>query len=376
MKNLFANILIFFVVFSFIGCRSRNNSTHDKKLCDSIVTNQYAEYFKIEYFEHYKKITVLNPWKENAVFDCYYLSKDSLPFSDGTFIQTPIKNVIATSCSLFEFFHLINETNKISGVCDIKRIYNKEIQEKYQNKELDDVGSAFAINMEKVLRINPSAVFINGFNEDDQNGNRIKSMNIPTIYTIEWVEKNALARAEWIKFVAAFFDKEQYADSIFKEIEHNYNSSKALVSQIKQKPTILSGNSFNGVWYLPGGKSFLAQLYNDAGGNFNYKNDDSMGSLTLDFETILEYYHDADIWLNAVVNNRNELLNQEARLTYFKPIKENRVYNFNKRCTSTGGNDYWETAIARPDILLKDIISVIHPEILDHYEPFFINAVE
>jgi len=45
-----------------------------------------------------------------------------------------------------------------------------------------------------------------------------------------------------------------------------------------------------------------------------------------------------------------------------------QVYNFNKRLLPSTANDFWESAVARPDLLLSDVIAILHPEILPGYQ--------
>ena len=66
----------------------------------------------------------------------------------------------------------------------------------------------------------------------------------------------------------------------------------------------------------------------------------------------------------------------DSRLLLFEAAKSHRVYNYNKRTTPSGGNDFWETAVARPDILLKDVIKVLHPELFPTYETFYIDQLK
>jgi iron complex transport system substrate-binding protein len=58
-------------------------------------------------------------------------------------------------------------------------------------------------------------------------------------------------------------------------------------------------------------------------------------------------------------------------MTKLPVYKSGNVWNNRKRMTPGGGNDYWESAVVRPDILLADFISIIHPELLPGQQPYY-----
>lgn len=173
-----------------------------------------------------------------------------------------------------------------------------------------------------------------------------------------------------------FFDKSTVADSIFNKIEAKYIEISNLAENSIQKPTIVTGNDFRGTWYVPGGGSYAAELYRKAGGNYYFQNDTTSGSIPLSIEAALKDFVDADVWLWCSFKSLQELKNTNERYTLFKSFKMGNVYNNLKRSTPSGGNDYWESAVARPDIILQDVIKVLHPELLPDYELFYLEKLK
>ncbi|NLX82126.1 MAG: ABC transporter substrate-binding protein, partial [Proteiniphilum sp.] len=165
-----------------------------------------------------------------------------------------------------------------------------------------------------------------------------------------------------IKLIAEFVDKREQASSLFDDIENRYNDYIDIAKVIKQKPTILSGDNFQDTWYVPGGDSFNAHYFNDAGANYYYKNDKTNGSIGLDIESILVQFGDADVWIDCEANSYTELINKDRKYNLLKAVKNKRVFNNRNRTTATGGNDYFESAIANPDLILRDIIKALHPD--------------
>ena len=340
---------------------------------------KYATGFSVSYFQDYKRVEVFNPWQTNTYLAVYYLVSDKsakVP-NDGIRIQIPLNKLGITSCTHIEFLNLLGVLSTVKGVSTPDLIYNQYLQEAYQRGELVHLGEAFKINFEKLLLLSPDALMVSCYNNhQDENTRRLQDANVKLIYNNEWMEESLLARAEWIKFVAAFYNKEYLADSIFNTIENNYIQAQTLANKVEIKPSILSGGNFKGTWYMPSGRIFMSKLYTDAGGYYYYADDTNTGSLPLSFETVLLNQQNSDVWLNAQANSIEELLAQDQRHALFYAVKNKRVYNFNARSNKQGANDFWEGAIAHPDIILYDVIWALHPNLLPDYQPFYIKQLK
>lgn len=366
----FNYIFLCLAVLSVTACSTGSNKTDviSDSADSSVIV--YAKGFSIRYFSDYTQVIVNNPWKSGSIYATYFLVKDTqteVP-EGGVKILVPLKTIAPASVTHYEFLHLLGELNTVTGICQADIVYNKEIKKGIEEGRITDLGDAFHINVEKVLQLSPSALMMSGYNQKDANLQRISQAGIPVIYNNEWMETSLLGRAEWIKFVTAFYDKSQLADSVFSNIENRYNDIKQKVTNIKDKPGIMAGSNFRGTWYMPAGRSFMGQLFADAGSRYFYSNDTTTGSLPLNVEKVLRDFSDADIWLNCNFATLDELIKSDSKHALFKPVQTRQVYNFNRRMLPSGANDFWESAVARPDLLLSDVIAVLHPEILPDYE--------
>ncbi len=342
------------------------------------LTVTHAGGFYVHYHEAYKEVVVINPWQKEEVFARYYLvsSRDQEVPSNGMKIVVPVKTVAITSATHTEFLQLLSVISDVTGICSPNLIYNPFLRERIERNELVDLGDSFSINVEKTMLLNPDMVVMSGYNQNDPNAKRLMQAGVPVVYNNEWMEGSLLARAEWIRFMSLFWNKEHEADSIFCNIESDYLRVKELASATNVKPTIMSGSNFRGTWYKPGGGSFMARLYSDAGGSYFYANDSSRGSLPLQVETVIRNFADADVWLNCNFKTIDELLEADRKHALFSPVANARVYHFNKRMLPSGANDYWESAIARPDLLLMDVIKMLHPELLPEHDLVYAGKLE
>ncbi|NDV66792.1 ABC transporter substrate-binding protein [Bacteroides sp. 224] len=374
-SSLLGILCVFLLLCSCSGQRTTKSVETEKTRTIAI---SYANLFSIHEANDYTTVTVLNPWQQGEVYAKYHLVKNNettVP-ADGYKVKIPLESLMTNSATHLGFLELLGELDKVTGVCSADYIYNPTIRQRVKEGRVQDLGDSFNLDIEHLLLLRPQAVMTTAYNADDENSRKMMQTGLTILYNIEWQEETLLGRAEWIKFIGAFFDKAAQADSLFTTIETGYNEVKTLASTIDGKPTVLSGQDFRGSWSMPGGRSFNAQLFRDAGGSYYYENDKGTGSINNTIEEALVHFGKADVWVGVQANTLEELGKMDSKYKLFKAYKGGNVYNANKRVNETGGNDYWEGAVARPDLLLSDMMKVFHPELLPEYEFTYIQKVE
>lgn len=375
--NRLVYIFSIILVLSFISCASKHDKTVNR--IGKNVTLSYAKGFEIADADSFTIITVKNPWKENTNYARYYLIKetDVVTPTDGVRIKIPITSLMVNSATLLGFIDILNELDKVTGVCNSHYIYNPYILESIKSDKILDLGEAFNLDIERLMLLQPQAVMTTAYNTDDENAKRLKQSGINIIYNIEWQEPSILGRAEWIKFIGAFFDKQVMADSIFNEIASNYNATKDEVKRANvDAPTIFSGQDYRGTWSMAGGKSYTAQLFKDANATYQFMNDTTTASISATTEDALLRFADTEIWIGTQENTLEELGLRDNRYKLFNAYKTGKVFNNNKRINHKGGNDYWESGVVRPDLLLKDMIKICHPSLLPDYETTYMDQLK
>lgn len=367
------------VVFMLTACTGGGGKSYSDTSAeaDSVMALQNAELFAVEYHKDYKKAIVMNPWQKGEVLGTYYLvNSDSVQVpSDGTKIKIPLEKTATVSCCHVAFLDNLGLLSKIKGVCSSQLIYNPKICAMVESGECKDLGDSFSISFEPTLMVAPDAIFATAFNQIDPYLNRVKDAGVKAVSTVEWMEGDILGRAEWIKFVAAFFNEEQKADSIFGSITSEFDSLRHLAADVTVRPSVLPGLTFKGTWYMPAGKSYMAKLFEYAGADYYFKNDTTEGSFPLSFEFVMKNFRECDVWVGLDVNTYSELLAADSRLAEFKAFREHKAFNNSKRSNHRGGNDFWENGFVHPELILKDLIIVFHPELLPQEETFFINPL-
>ncbi len=193
----------------------------------------------------------------------------------------------------------------------------------------------------------------------------------------EYLERHPLGRAEWIKFMALFFGKERQADSVFRSIEKQYLQTAQLASEAMMKPTVLCGVLYGDSWFLPGGENYASRILRDAGCNYLWAADSSIGFLQFGFETVYTKAKNADLWIGvAAFKSLKELRAAEERYALFAPFKQGNVYTYDARHGAKGGSEFLELGYLRPDLVLKDLVKIAHPERLPNHTLFFYKKLE
>ena len=287
-------LLIFFTLIILFSCGEVNESTTEPTTSSEQIS--YAKGFHIEYHENYKIVKVLQPWKgENKSLNYVLYEHEKPEHIEGIFIKTPIKSIVCLSLTHLAFIEKLNEVNSIKGIAGCNYVSSEVIKEKISTNVIQEVGQHEVFNYEILVNIAPDIVMAYGIDQSSTAKlNKFASLGLTTVLNAEYMELHPLGMAEWIKFVAAFYNKEQLADSIFKHIEAEYLNVKKTVADLKEQPTVFTGMPWNGAWHVPGGASFQAQFLKDAGANYIWSDNDEERSIVKSKEIIIDEALNAD----------------------------------------------------------------------------------
>ena len=283
----------------------------------------------------------------------------------GIRIKSPCKKIASLSSIYTAMLCDLNAIENIVAIDNIDYVNDVRVITKFKAHQLHELSKGPEMNVEQTVALHPDVIFSFGMGNPQQDINtKLLQANIPLVISLDHLEETPLARAEWIKFYAVFVNKQSLADSIFNMVEKNYFELKSLAANIKKHPTVFNELKCGDVWYMPGGKSYVAQLIKDASATYVWQSDSSYGSHPFSFEQVYAKAKDAEYWINlSSVNSKKELLSLEARYAEFKAVTLGNLYNNNKIKNSKGYSTYWETAMIYPNHILSDLISIFHPEL-------------
>ena len=128
---------------------------------------------------------------------------------------------------------------------------------------------------------------------------------------------------------------------------------------------------------MPGGQSYLGQFLRDGKADYYWFSDSTSGSIPLSFEVVFDKQGEADIWFGpGQCKTLEDLKNLDDRYTLFKPYKTGNVFCYTKRMNSRGANDWFESGVMQPDVVFKDVIKILHPELLPDHELYFYQQLK
>jgi iron complex transport system substrate-binding protein len=365
------------LLFTFISCNKKESKTSENTRNKEI---KHAKGLTILTKENYSIVEVSSPWPNSKKKYYYILKKKNavIPkeYKNFTQIQVPIKTIVLTSTTHIPSLEMLGEENKLIGFPNLNYISSEKVRNLIDAGKIKELGSNQSLNTEVILDLQPDAIMGYGLDNKNPTLDNLEKNGLKVILNGDWNEQTPLGKAEWIKLFGALFGKEKQANEIFNSIEKTYNETLKLVEKTKVKPTVLSGSLYEDKWYLPQGESWGAKFITNANGNYLWAKTKGTGSLSLSFEKVYSLAKNADIWFMDQYTSLEEIKNANPHYSQFKAFKTKNIYSFSKKKGKTGGVIYYELAPNRPDLVLKDLVKIFHPELLPNYELYFFEKLK
>ena len=365
-KFYYLSIVTIVLLLSACGGGSKTSSAFDGK----IFPLKYAENLTLIQGEGYTEARLRNPWDTTALLRTYILvdKNSEMPkhLPEGTLVRTPLSKALVYTATHCNLIHELDAVKSIGGICEIQYIKVPEIVEGCKNGTIVNAGEGTNPDIEKIIDLHPDALLLSPYENSGGHG-QVEKLKIPIIECADYMETSALGSAEWIRFYGLLFGREALADSIFAEVEKNYNELKALATSQPVKPRLMCEMKSGSAWYVSGGRSTTGKLYADAGADYVFASYPNAGGVPLSFETVFDKAQDADVWLmkyNHPTDKTYKSLQEDyAPYANFKAFKEKNIYHCN-----TAHKKYYEDFPFHPDRVLKDLIKIFHPSLFPEYE--------
>lgn len=326
----------------------------------------WAKQLTIVDFPDYTVVTLRNPWDTLQTLHTYVLApkEKQLPDSllpEGTIVRIPLSNSLVYSSVHCGLLADLDVLEAVGGVCDLRYINQSQILDRQAQGLVSDCGISTNPDIERIIQLNPDAILLSPYQDSNGYG-RVGKLGIPLVECADYLETSALGRAEWMRFYGRLFGVAERADSLFAEVEEHYRQLclKARLSSVSL--SVFGDMKYGSVWYVPGGRSPMGQLYADACGRYVFADKSTSASLPMSFEAVFDRAHDADVWLIKYNRERDltyaDLCADYAGYAEFKAFRRRNVYGCN-----TARVNYHEETPFRPDYLLSDLIQILHPDL-------------
>ncbi|UJP66681.1 ABC transporter substrate-binding protein [Mongoliitalea daihaiensis] len=368
------------LLFLLVGCTNQESIQNWELESLSL---SYAEGFSVAKGDDFWVLTVSQAFPEAKESFRYLILEEGSKTSYAAksfdaVIQLPVSEVLLTSTTHVPHLDYLQETDLLVGFPNLDLISSVPTRARIAKGLVKDLGNAPSANIELILEIAPDWMMVSTLGEDLSYLEILKKGGVPAVINGEYVEQHPLGRAEWIKFTGVLLGKWDDAVRVFEEIEQNYQETLALLTtQELAKPTVISGVMYKDIWYMPGADSWGARLLAEAGGAYLFKDQKGSGSSQLSYEVVLDRGQEAAYWIGAAdFPNLQAMGEAEPRYRSFDAWKKGNIYTYTQKKGETGGLEYFELGYLRPDLIVKDLMMIFHPELFPGDTMYFYQKLD
>lgn len=342
----------------------------------------HARGFAIEYHTNYKLVSIFTGSGDKQDTARYLLVQRGTPAPGGypraQKILVPLQSMVGSSSMHVALADFAGCPQIIAGLENLRYVYAASVRERIAKGLVKAVGVEGNLDNEQLLALQPDLVMVTGNPEIKPAKYRVlQEAGIPVLANAEWMETTPLGQAEWVKLMAALVNREAWVNRQFGEVEKEYQRLSALGRTASDKPSVITGLSYKGTWFVPRGESFVAQFLKDAGARYPWAEAKGTGNLALGFEAVAPRALEADYWINTSdAVSRADIADRDHRYTDFRPYKTGSIYNNNNRVNDQGSNDYWESAAVHPQLILADLIKIFHPALLPGHQLVYYKQIK
>ncbi|BCQ10209.1 ABC transporter substrate-binding protein [Mycobacterium heckeshornense] len=338
-----------------------------------------ATNFTISYHLSYQVLTVKQPYP-NAAPESYVLVRCGAPrpllageLTHARQITVPVTTMYSASTTHLGMIAELDQTDVVSGVATAANVVSPRLRQRIATGHIAEFAPGGQVDIETVIAAHPDVLVTQG--TDDPSYAKLRDAGVGVIADAEWLEPTPLGRAEWVKVFAALTGTEKKAGELYRTLRDEYRKVAAKTTGVRPVD-VLPGEMYHGVWSMPAGGDYAGRLIADAGGSYPWAGDKRAGSLQLNFESVFAKAGQAPLWL--VISNwttLNDALAQDNRYTELTAMRTGQVWSATKSLGPGGGNDYWERGVARPDLVLGDLVAILHPDLAPGHEFQFYRQV-
>jgi len=312
----------------------------------------------------------------------YQQNKGFFEFRSGKFYykipdhKLPFRKVMLLNASLVGYFTELGMENRITGISSPEYVFSEKIHQLIINKKIENIGNEQKYDIEKIIANKPDAIFTNYIQSFENTYQLLKKNGIEVIFIDEYLVQKPLEKTKIIELFGKLLGAEKQAQKKYSEIEKNYTNLKNTASGTKEKPEVLVNEMYGNQWFLPGGKTFVAEFIQDANADYILKNNTDEKAVPLSFEEVFSKSGNAEYWINVGNHtSKKELLAINPNYSKMKVYKHGKLYTINGKQKNTS-NDFFESGVVRADLVLKDYIKIFHPQLFPEYQLIYMKELK
>ncbi|MDD5189664.1 MAG: ABC transporter substrate-binding protein [Dehalococcoidales bacterium] len=360
MKKLFTFVLLIVFAVSVFGCKSTGTAP-----TTTAANVTYATGFTIENLaDGVKKVT---DGETQTILLVPSGKKAPAGYESATVINTPVTRVVILSVTFGALMRPLGVLDSLVGSGTVEsELYIQELKDRYTSGQIKYVGAGGMgePDYEAVSALKPDLVILStGYPGAVDIYNKIKGLGLHAVVCNDFLENDYLARLEWIKFIAAFYNKDGVASTYFDSVKGKIEAINNKILPLSYRPTALWASIFMGSVYVSGKDSYIAKGLETAGAFNAFSNLEGSGSLTVNLEELYARGKDATYFIYAstppYINSIKEITSASPILADMASIKSGQVYCFQP----------WYFQIAdKPDEIIQDLAFIFHPQLFPGYQ--------
>lgn len=376
MKRIYLfSLFLLSVLAGAVSCGGDGGSRTDGDTLRPLYETRHAQRFALLTDDRGPVLRVMNPWQgaDSVAYDYRLVADTAVVLRPGE-IRWPIRSAVCMSSTHVAFLDAVGRSDAVKGVSGLNFIANPAVHA----AGAKEVGYDNNLDYETIVALRPDVVFMYGLTGENAAAAKLRQLGVPVVYISDYLENDPLGRAEWIVPFGLLAGRMEQAVERFMHTENEYNTlGERVASQVGKRPGVMLNAPYKDVWYLPGDRSYMVRLLEDAGGDYLGKGEDTDVSRPVSAEKALLMMAEADFWLGpGMAQNMAQLKADNRRFADLPVVRRGDVYNNNARTTPTGGSDFWESGVVRPDVVLADLVRILHPELLPDHELYYFRKLE
>ncbi|MBU2884369.1 ABC transporter substrate-binding protein [Gilvimarinus agarilyticus] len=288
------------------------------------------------------------------------------PFQGAEVIRTPV-NRIAVNLAPFEAMLTALDSDQTLVAVGGAKSYNDAIRQRALNGELAKIGYGWHMppTLDALLGSEPDVLLMAmGDLSHSRQLDRIRDLGVPVLPLFIDSEPHYMGKVEYIRLVGLLTGKNSEAKAYVDSIEQK-------VQALKKQAAAFSPTTMFSAWYSGSGRWMAtvrnaeATLLRDANGkNLLEEPDDLRRDVFQKLSTESLILKAAHAECAIMRDSHSQPFRDEKTLQQFQAFRDHCVFavdGMNK--PNADAFDYYERAIIRPDLILKDLVHMLHPEL-------------
>ena len=292
-------------------------------------------------------------------------------------LTAPHRRFICTTALQLGNFEVLGLEHCIVGMNSLRNLFSPVMKDQMAQGKTVKIGKEGNFDLETIIALQPDFIFVSASKHGGFEA--LRECGIPLISHHGYKETDPLGQAEWIKLVGLLTGETRRANAVFADIEQKYLTLRSEVAghctRPDSRPTVMSGRQIRDGWYIVGGRSYMARLFEDAGARYVMADNEDSGGTTLDFEAAYARGIHADFWQTDGTFpdefTLQALSEEDERYATMDAFQHRRVLFCNFARVP-----YRELGGVQPHLLLADFVKAFHPELLPHYHAKYYQLIQ